>query len=108
MIDDTSITFTNSNPEDFKNDVKIKYESLNKWFKASRFTMNFDKIHVMQFTTKISPQIDLDINYTNKLISKANDTKFLGIYVNSTFSWIIHIEKITHRLSAAISVTIQN
>jgi hypothetical protein len=40
--------------------------------------MNFDKIHVMQFTAKNSPQIDLDINYTNKLISKAYDTKFLG------------------------------
>jgi len=68
--------------------------------------MNFDKIRIMQFTTKISPQIDLDINYTNKLISKANDTKFLGIYIDSTFSWKFHIEQITHKLSAAISVTI--
>jgi len=59
--------------------------------------MNFDKIHVLQFTTKISPQIDLDINYTNKLISKANDKKFLGIYVDSTFSWKIHIEQTTHK-----------
>jgi len=36
MIGDTSIKFTNSNPEDFKNDVKIESESLNKWFKDSQ------------------------------------------------------------------------
>jgi len=63
----------------------------------------------MQFTTKNSPQIDLDINYTNKLIANAHDTKILGIYVDTTFFfWKIHIEQITHKLSAAIPVTIQN
>ena len=45
--------------------------------------MNFDKTHFKQFTTKNEPQIDLDISYANKLISKAYDTKFLGIYVES-------------------------
>jgi hypothetical protein len=29
----------------------------------------------MQFTTKNSPQIDLDIGYDNRLISKVYDTK---------------------------------
>jgi len=38
----------------------------------------------MQFITKNIPPIDLDISYANKLISKAYDTKFLGIYVDRT------------------------
>jgi hypothetical protein len=42
-----------------------------------------------------SPQTDLDMSYANKLISKAYDTKFLGICVD------IHIEQITHKLSSA-------
>jgi hypothetical protein len=38
---------------------------------------------------------NLDIRYyANKLIYKAYDTKFLGIYVNSRLSWKIHIEQI--------------
>jgi hypothetical protein len=65
--------------------------------------MNFDETHFMQFTTNNSPQIDLDISYANKLISKADDTKFLGIYVDSTLSWKNHVEQITHKLSAACS-----
>jgi len=63
--------------------------------------MNFHKIHFLQFTPKKSPEIDLDISYANKLISKAYDTECLGIYVESTLSWEIHIEQITHILSAA-------
>jgi len=55
----------------------------------------------MQFTTKNSPQIDLDISYANKLIAKVYDTKFLGTYVESTLSWKIHIAQITYRLNAS-------
>jgi len=62
-----------------------------------------DKIHFMQFTTESIPQIDLDIGYTNRLISKAYDTKFLGIYIyiyiyiytHSTLSWKNLVEQIT-------------
>jgi len=50
----------------------------------------------MQFTTKHIPQIDLDINYANKLISDAYDAKFLGIYVESALSWKNHVVQITH------------
>jgi hypothetical protein len=55
----------------------------------------------MQFTTNSRSQIDLDIRYANKLISKAYDTQFLGIYIQRTLSWKIHIEQITHKISAA-------
>jgi hypothetical protein len=46
----------------------------------------------------------LDINYDNKLIYKAYDTDFFGIYVDNTLSWKIHIEKIIHKLRAACYV----
>ena len=34
----TSNIFTNYNLKDFKNGIKIEFESLNKWFKAKRLT----------------------------------------------------------------------
>jgi len=49
-------------------------------------SLNFDEAHFTQFTTKTSSEIDLVISYTNKLISKACGTKFLGIYVDSILS----------------------
>jgi hypothetical protein len=63
--------------------------------------MNFYKIHFLQFTPNNSPEIDLDIRYANKLISQEYDIQFLGIYIENTHSWEIHIEQITHIFSAA-------
>jgi hypothetical protein len=63
--------------------------------------MNFHKIHFLQFTPKNISEIDLDIIYANKLISQDYDREFLGIYVDNTLSWEIHIEQSTHILSAA-------
>jgi hypothetical protein len=51
----------------------------------------------MQFATNNSLQIDLDISYVNRLISKACDRKYLGIDVDSTLSWKNHVEQIKHR-----------
>jgi hypothetical protein len=101
FADDTSIIFTNSYPKKFKKDVESTFEILNKWFIANRLSLNFDKSYFIQFTTKNNPQIDLAISYDNKLISKAYDTKFLGIYVDSTLFWKIHLEQTMHKLSAA-------
>ena len=36
FVDDTTLMFTNSNPWDFKNDIKIIFEWLNKCFKGNR------------------------------------------------------------------------
>jgi hypothetical protein len=74
---------------------------LSKWFKANRLSLNFDKTPFVQFTTKNSPEIVLDISYDKKFISKAYDTKFLVIFGDSTLSLKILIEQITHRLRAA-------
>jgi hypothetical protein len=62
--------FINSNLEEFKNDVKIGFESLNKWFQANKLSMNFGKNNFIKFTTISNSQIDLDISYANKLISQ--------------------------------------
>jgi hypothetical protein len=56
----------------------------------NRLSMNLDKTNFMQFTTKNSLQIYLDISYAKKLIIKSSDSEFLGTYVNSTLSSKIH------------------
>jgi hypothetical protein len=69
--------FINSNLEEFKNDVKIGLEFLNKWFKANRLSPNFGKNSFIKFSSISSPHIDLDLSYANKLISKGFDKNFM-------------------------------
>jgi len=61
LADDTSIIFTHSDHKDFNNDTKNEFKSLNKWLKASKFSLKSDENHFMQFTTKNNPQIEPDI-----------------------------------------------
>jgi hypothetical protein len=62
FADDTSLIVTNSNPTDFLSDIMTVFEYLNKWFRDNSLSLNFDKTHFMQFTTKNGPQISLDIS----------------------------------------------
>ena len=65
------VMFISSNLEDFNNDTKNTFEFLYKWINANRWSLNFDKIHFLQLTPKNSPEFNLHISYSNKLISKA-------------------------------------
>jgi len=100
----TNVTCNNSNFEDFKNDTNIEFEFLNKWFKAKWQSMNFHKINFLQFTPKNSPEIDLDISYANKLISKTYDTQFLGIYVENSVMGDSYWPNYTHTNCSFLAV----
>ena len=81
FADDTSVIITSSNFEDFKKRITTELASLNMWFKSSKLTMDFGKTHFTQSTSKNSHQIDLDVNYAIKSISKAYDTRYV---------WTVH------------------
>jgi len=53
LIGVTIVIFINSNLEDENNDIKIEFEFLNKWFKAKRLSLNFDKIYFLQLHLSI-------------------------------------------------------
>jgi hypothetical protein len=52
----------------------------------------------MQFVTKTSSQIDLNIFHGNKKINNVHNTKFLGLTLD-TFSWKIHIDTVVLKFS---------
>jgi hypothetical protein len=101
FADDTSIIVTNSNPKDYVSGIMTTFECLSKWFQANSFSLNYDKTYFLQFTTKNGPHINFDVNYASKTISKAYNTKFLVLHIDSTLSWKLHIEQVLHTLSAA-------
>ena len=39
--------------KDFKINIKIEFESLNKWFKAFRLSLNFYQTHIIHSQLKI-------------------------------------------------------
>jgi hypothetical protein len=101
FADDTSIIVTNPNPIDFTKDINTAFKNVNAWFNANLLSLNLDKTHYMQFITKSSSLLDLNVGYDNKQIYNISNLKFLGIVINNTLSWKNHVDMILPKLSAA-------
>jgi hypothetical protein len=101
FADDTSIIISNTNPEEFRNNVSsVLIETIN-WFQSNFLSLNCDKIHFLQFLTKKHNEIKMQIISSNTIITNINSTKFLGLIIDSTLSWKDHITGLTSQLNKA-------
>jgi len=63
--------------------------------------LNYDKTYFLQFTTKANKENYMQILYSNKTITTAKSTKFLGLTLNTTLNWKHHISELIPRLNKA-------
>ena len=99
FADDTSILVSHSNPTIFYNIINTVFQTLNDWFKHNLLSLNFAKTHFIKFITRNNNQIEININYGNKLIPAITYTKFLGLTVNCSLTWTNHTDLLTKKLS---------
>jgi hypothetical protein len=76
----------------------IVFQQINKWYEAYFMSLNLDKTHFIHFMNKNADTTDTCIKYN---ISNITNTKFLGLFINDTFSWKTHIKYIMPKLSSA-------
>jgi hypothetical protein len=76
------------------------FVDLNKWFKATKFTLNSDKTNFTTFATNNITCTNLNIGYDNKTTEEVLKTKFLGLQTDN-LHWKKHIEYIIPKLSSA-------
>jgi hypothetical protein len=101
FADDTSININSPNQTEFENTVNKVFQDITSWFTSNLLSLNVDKTHFMQFVTKTSSLLDLNIFQGNKKIVNIQYTKFLGLILDNTFSWKVHIDSLVPKLSSA-------
>ena len=99
FADDTSILITSPNKNYFQIKITPPFNFINEWLNTNLLSINFNKTHYIQFTTKIKPNSHIKITYDNKQITTISNIRFLGIYINDTINWKYHIEYILPKLS---------
>jgi len=87
FADDTSIINANPSPSKFKEDINNTIDNINNWFRGNSLLLNFDKTYFLQFRPQKSHEINIKISFDNKLIKETKNTKFLGLNIDSFFSW---------------------
>jgi hypothetical protein len=99
--DDTSIIVTKPNLEDLKITVNKIFLDINKWFKTNLLSLNFKKIHCVQFRAKNCHDSNIKIGYNNKHITNTTSTTFLGLIIHDNLSWKNHIDHLISKLNSA-------
>jgi hypothetical protein len=100
FADDTSVLISHSNSLQFKNKIEIVYMTLNNWFRKKLLSLNTVKTHCINFSTKNIITVERDIRCLDKLITITNQTKFLGLSINSTLTWDKHVYEIISKLNS--------
>jgi hypothetical protein len=59
------------------------------------------KIQYLEFRTKNYYNVNTQINYGQKCITKATEIKFLGLIIDDTLSWKQHIEQVVTKMCTA-------
>jgi hypothetical protein len=63
--------------------------------------LNIEKTHFLQFRTKNSQKIDLNITLAEEYITNTTNIKFLGLINDKNLSWKCHIEQALIKPSSA-------
>jgi hypothetical protein len=63
--------------------------------------LNCDKTYFLQFLTKTNNELNMQVSCGDRTIATALCLKFLGLTINTTVNWNLHIGELTPRLNKA-------
>jgi hypothetical protein len=99
--DDTSIIISDKDSVKFKIKVHMVFDIINSSFKTNLLSLNFDKTNFVQFLTKNSYELDLQVSYENKQIVSIYNIKFLGINIDRSLFLKNHTDQLINKLNKA-------
>jgi hypothetical protein len=79
------IIISNTNPEEFKNNINSVMTEITNWFQSNLLTLNCNKTHFMQFLAKKQNERNIQIIAPNSI--NISSTKFLGLIIDNTLAW---------------------
>jgi len=78
FADDTSIIITGHNVQTFQEELNATFKLISKWFQLNSLSLNIDKTHFIQFSSKNLNNYETHVSDGFNCISKVNETKFFG------------------------------
>ena len=102
FADDTNIYYEAETVQKLETVINRELRELDTWLIVNRLSLNIAKTKFLVFHPYNKPmkqKITLKIH--KKAISETEYIKYLGIMVDSTLSWNIHIDKISKTISRA-------
>ena len=99
--DDTNLTFASSDPEELFSSLTHDLSNLKQWLDSNRPSLNVLKTKCLFTGTrhKISlPPSEPHICLDEHLIERVNSYKCLGVQLDETLSWEVHISEVVSKV----------
>ena len=103
FADDTNIYFSNENIKVVEKTMNEELIKLVSWFKANKLSLNVEKANFILFSKK-RIRNRMSITIENKTIKEVNETKFLGVIVDTNLSWAFHIDNVYKKVYKNLGV----
>jgi len=101
FADDTNIICTQLNYSNFKEEIETILQNTNKWFLTNLLHLNLKKKKFVQFFAKQAKNTLNSIAYEKYYILNSDSTSFLGLILDETLSWKLHIDQLCSKLKSA-------
>lgn len=99
FADDTNIIFKERTTISLQDKANSAIDKLTQWIHQNKLVLNKDKTITMHFRNTHSQQYSPNLILEGNSITQAQNTKFLGITIQSNLKWNSHLQDINLKLS---------
>ena len=105
FADDTNIYYEADNLVNLESTINKELKKLRIWLIVNRLSLNIDKTNFVIFHPYNKPlRQRITLKMHKNAISEKDNVKYLGIIIDSTLTWRIHIDKVSIKMSQALGL----
>lgn len=102
FADDTSIIINEKNLNELSATANSAINNIIEWMNDNKLILNHTKTFNMLFKSNRSNISNITLNSGNAIIEPRNDIKFLGVQIDSSLDWHLHINTLIQKLSSYV------
>ena len=102
FADDTNLFISGKNIRWMKSKIKHDIIKIQNYFIANELTLNLSKTCVILFRKAQWQKLDLNLYIGNTHLEQVSCTKFLGLYLDETLKWDVHVEQLIKKIRSGM------
>ena len=105
FADDTNNFASDKSSDELYKRVSSDLDKLSTWFNHNKLTLNQAKTEYIDFSKhKYKENREQTLQINGEAISRVDETKFLGVYLDKRLTWRTHIEKVITKISQTVGI----
>ena len=108
FADDTNLFYSHKDIVSNVSTLNLELENLGTWLKCNRLSLNVEKTCFIVFgNKKKTGSIHVELAINNSIINRVSSTKFLGLIVDESLTWLEHIHAVENKISKMIGLLLK-